>query len=220
MSITITHAKIIKGKSDVKHLSVSFLRSLSDGKKASCEEEFPNEIHEDLKNAFGKLDVHLAIVTESIDETEIELLDDFTETNIVDNIHAASFALVGSENSSIVISGHKILKSGKAFNFNSPSVNLNEDDENAYQFSAELKDALVIIKDECEAYMNGKHAPEVVNGTLDFPEEGVTNMKIATPSTPEGVLAELFTEKNQKIAADKKAMPVKSLVKNKGKKKK
>lgn len=156
MSITITHAKIIKGKSDVKHLSVSFLRTLSDGKKASCEEEFPNEIHEDLKNAFGKLDVHIALINEFIDKTAYDDVDEITSVDYED-FHAASFAYKGE--TSITISGHRILSDGRAFNYNCIPVKLDEDQENPYPFLDNLKKNLALIKLECEAYMNGKHAP-------------------------------------------------------------
>lgn len=194
MSISITHAKIIKGKSDVKHLSVSFERQLQDGKWATCEEEFPQEIHDDLAKAFGLLDPHLALINEFIPYP-----DDFESVNPADyeNFHASSFSYGGNDDSpSIVISGHKILSTGKAFNFYTVSTKLDEDEENAYPFLDELKGSMIAIKVEVEKYMDGKHAPEVVNGTLDFPDDKVTHAQIDEPLTPEKVVGEIVEEAN------------------------
>ena len=148
-----------------------------------------NIVHEDLKNIFKKLHVHLALACEEIDATKVldienipnwDDLPDETkdqpikklsaEEQLSKRVHAF---LVGSikingtgENEGVIMSGSKTLSTGDLVGLQSPKITW----DGNYHFINELRVIIDDIKEEVILYMNGKAAPKMEQTALEFPE--------------------------------------------------
>jgi hypothetical protein len=157
-----------------------------------------NIFHDDLKKAFWKLNVHLALICEEIDVTEVddiealeniifqELKEDegkiievseFDKDSIghrVMQFKVSAFTINGTgENESVVLVGTKTLSTGDHVGLKSPKTSW----DGEYQFINELRSVVDDLKKEVEAYSNGKAAPKLVQQELplnaELVEEGV-----------------------------------------------
>jgi len=133
-------------------------------------------VHNDLKNAFFKLNAHLAVICEEInpsvinDIESIEKYDDSIHTldsveQIVSHFHVNSFAISGNgENESVILSGSKRLSNGDFVELKSPKTAWDSN----YQFINELRAAIDIATEEVVEYMYGKSSPKFVQAKMDF----------------------------------------------------
>jgi hypothetical protein len=157
-----------------------------------------NIFHDDLKKAFWKLNVHLALICEEIDALEVEdiealeniIFEDIKDENgktiekdvfdkgsiadIVTRFKVSSFAISGTgENESVVLIGTKTLSTGDHVGLKSPKTHW----EGEYLFINELRSVVGDLKQEVEEYSNGKAAPKLVQQELplnnELVEEGV-----------------------------------------------
>lgn len=134
-------------------------------------------IHEDLERAFDNLVAHFIIITEEQEVTD-KLRNVITRPHNEDFIlpediekkyKVTGISITGSEdNEGVVISGMKFLKTGKSVSFSTPDKKF---DDEEYEFSQELYDAVEHLKNEVLEYMDGKHGTRHVVGTLNFDEE-------------------------------------------------
>lgn len=119
-------------------------------------------IHEDLRSAFQSLVPHFTFLTE---ETKDFNLDEET----LAKFKVTGFTIGGSgDTEGIVISGHKKLESGKVVNFNTP-FQIFDDEE--YAYGDDLRGDVEHLKNEVYEYMEGKQAPKMQVGTLDFGDD-------------------------------------------------
>lgn len=146
-----------------------------------------NIFHDDLKKAFWKLFVHLAIICEEIDANKvsnIEALQDIDFDKLYDengnpvykkgtiedrvtHFRVGSFTLKGTgENASIVLIGTKALSTGELVKLTTPAKKWQGD----YAFINELRVVVDDLKIEVEEYMGGKCAPKLIQQEM-FPED-------------------------------------------------
>ncbi|WP_027381849.1 hypothetical protein [Epilithonimonas caeni] len=155
-------------------------------------------IHEDLERAFDNLIPHFIIITEESEVTEkLKRLitrpdnEDFIlPEDIEKKYKVTGISISGSEdNQGVTISGYKNLNTGKSVSFDTPNQKFDDED---YEFSQELYDAVEHLKSEVLEYMDGKHGTRMVVGTLDFNdnEDGAFQL-------PSGVTVEVSMSKTE-----------------------
>lgn len=134
-------------------------------------------IHDDLERSFDNLIPHFIIITEESEVTEKirnvitrDPDEDFIlPEDIEKKYKVTGISITGSEdNEGVVISGMKFLKTGKSVSFSTPDKKF---DDEEYEFSQELYDAVEHLKNEVLEYMDGKHGTRHVVGTLNFDED-------------------------------------------------
>lgn len=195
----ISKVKIVEGKT----LSVVYSIVDPEGKKATHAVDYESAIHEDLKRAFTKLDIHFGLITENIDLADVENIEDF-DLQLTENIHTTSYSKKNKEDDpGITLSGYKILKNGKALIMNCPYTRFLEKEESCYKYIDNLESVLAIVDDEVQSYLAGKHA-EDPQLTMEFPDDSVTTAQIATP---ENIVKDIVERTNMpNINADPEAM--------------
>lgn len=136
-------------------------------------------VHDDLKAAFKRLNVHLAVICEEIDHDDISDIEHFENLDFeaehvegstqdrVAHYSVHEFKLSGTgENENVVLLGHKRLSTGEYVKLTTPPKHW----EGQYPFVNELRVVVDDLKSEVEQYMNGKAAPKMVQSSLDIPE--------------------------------------------------
>lgn len=161
--ISIKRAKIIEGV----HLELEYTETEPDG-DASISTDIKSlcrrRVHHDLLDAFERLKVHLAFLSEQVD---IQDTDDLTNPEIFNDprflkFHVTSFSLGGDiDSAGVTITGQRKLKSKKVLNLNSPFTQFEamEGKDEQYEFLHELYRDVMNCVGEVEEYLRGKHAP-------------------------------------------------------------
>lgn len=128
-------------------------------------------VHDDMKFAFGSLNVHLAVICEEIQPDDIPDIDslprldpdpDLAEEDQdplavrLSRFSVSSFRVVGNgENEGVILTGQKRLSTLDYIKIETPVTRWQGD----YAFVNELRVAIFNVVEEIELYMNGKQAP-------------------------------------------------------------
>lgn len=155
------YSKIQLKKAKIKDslfLEVEYSESIADGTN-TVKKDCTAPVHDDLKNAFSKLDDHLCGLCyqyNSISELDIE------------NTKAKGFTIGGSgDNEGVVLIGSRDLDDGSVLNLVSPFKKWDSD----YEEISELSEAIETCKHEVKLYLfEAKHKPEAQQ-ELPFGEE-------------------------------------------------
>lgn len=126
-------------------------------------------VHDDLKEKFKRLNVHIAYLDDSytLANHEIADIDQYHEDDIATKYETIGFKLDGTgENESIVLSGNKSVWFG-SIKIKTPKITF----DGSYRFINELRLAVDECIIEVEAYMNGKTAPKLIQTEMDFQHE-------------------------------------------------
>jgi hypothetical protein len=129
-------------------------------------------VHDDLKVAFRKLNVHLAVICEEINPDDIPDIDnlpeldpdpDMTEEDQdplavkLSRFSVSAFKIVGNgENEGVVLTGQKRLSTLEFVKLETPVTRWQGD----YPYVNELHVAIFNLVEEIEQYMQGKQAPQ------------------------------------------------------------
>jgi hypothetical protein len=127
-------------------------------------------VHDDMPDAFQKLNVHLACIDDVFKHSDV----DFTSIRKVENNPLTTlyvvngFKVSGSDDrESVVLEGEKQINcSGNRIALKTPKIPM--DSLSSYKWYNELKEAVDECRKEVELYMNGKCTP---------PEEDLGNSK-------------------------------------------
>lgn len=123
-------------------------------------------VHDDLKEKFAQLNVHLAFLDNAyvLSKETINDIDDCHGDDIASTYFATGFKLTGSgENEAVVLTGHKHVNYG-SIDVKTPKLEF----QSSYPFSNELRVAIDDCIDEVDAYMHGKTAPKMVQQEMPF----------------------------------------------------
>lgn len=123
-------------------------------------------VHEDMIEAFKKLNVHLAIIDDAFKYSGKELtsIDNLEDTDIAGLFAVTGFKITGSEeNEGIILVGEKWVSHG-SIALETPKMTSGSN----YPFFTELKESVDHARAEVEEYMNGKSAPRFEQGEMDF----------------------------------------------------
>ena len=126
-------------------------------------------VHDDLKEKFKRLNVHIAYLDDSytLANHEIADIDQYHEDDIATKYETIGFKLDGTgENESIVLSGNKSVWFG-SIKIKTPKITF----DGSYRFINELRLAVDECIIEVEAYMNGKTAQKLIQTEMDFQHE-------------------------------------------------
>lgn len=150
-----TEIKKAKIKNEL-FLEVEYTENIQDGTN-TVKKDCTAPIHNDLKNAFKKLDAHLSGISEQY--TEKGELD-------MDNVTCRGFS-IGGDGEGVILFGFRKLSNGKALNFLSPFHKW-DGETVEYESSADLRVAITQCKTEVIKYLfENKHQPDI-QGKLDL----------------------------------------------------
>ena len=117
-------------------------------------------IHEDLRKAFAKFNVHLAFINDIFKHAGIEITD-------IDKMHGHDFTFLYTvrgfkmqgkeENEGIILIGTKMVSGSAHIGIESPKIML--DSTSSYLWYNELRVAVDIVRKEVEEYRHGKGIP-------------------------------------------------------------
>lgn len=177
MNIAINKAKL-----SVKQgtLDIHFIKTHPGNVKVPGNETWKEPWHDDLQKAFEDFAIHLAILADYIpaDSVDIDDLDPIT----TESFHVTSFSLGGDDNEGIVISGHKISKSGKAVILNTPFSRFTENEQSRYKYMDDVQEKVDTVLKEIVKFLDGSKRGTDTQGKLDFPkEEKVTKINVVDP---------------------------------------
>ena len=127
-----------------------------------------NFIHDDMKEAFNKLKVHLAIIDDvfKYSKVEFETISEVEDHELTGLFEVSGFKL-NSAGDAVNLIGYKTVSHGGAIDLKSPKISF----ESSYPFATSLEMAIDACKREVVLYMNGKYAPKMEQATIDFKEE-------------------------------------------------
>lgn len=126
------------------------------GAAMSGDDKFKGLIHADLKRAWDRLKVHMALIPGLVPVTAVE---DIAEPNMAlfDKFFIHAFSIGGDEDKQgITLSGHWITYRNKAFNFHTPFELFEAAPEARYVYMDDCIAALTDLKREIELYLGGK----------------------------------------------------------------
>lgn len=166
--ISITGAEI---KDDFCHYSYEIISGKPTGFTHSVKGK--GIIDNDMKNAFSKLNVHLAVIDDVYKHSDVQIGD-------IDSMHSDDLALLftvtgfkvkgGEENQSVILIGNKYLSAGSRMKLESPKIPI--DNLSSYKWYNELKSAIDKCRQEVEAYHNGKYTPVEVEEEISELQSG------------------------------------------------
>lgn len=151
-NITVRKAALTAGNG----LSLEMSERQKDGTYVDSKSDYSAAVHPDLKEAFRRLNIHLALVSEYISSDSVEDIDR-PEPALLDKYNVNSISYL-PDDAGVKISGTVELTSGKKMSLSPPTVKW--DDDPAYGYSSELAEITNLVMAEIKSYLGGKHAPE------------------------------------------------------------
>lgn len=124
-------------------------------------------VHNDMIDAFAKLNVHLAIIDDAFKYSGVQLesIDDAAEYEITQLFTVTGFRINGTEeNEGYIIIGDKYVTLGVI-----GVETLKISKSSGYTYFEELKEAIENARHEVELYMNGKASSKADQPELPFP---------------------------------------------------
>jgi hypothetical protein len=141
-------------------------------RKTNIKAKADSPIHEDLREAFEKLIPHFVLLTEMKKKPQMAKIIDLKQLDedLLSKFKVRAFTLEEKNGeTSVKISGYKILTSGKAISFETPNTKRGNQEE-GYEFFDELMICIEDLKDEILEYMEGKES-ERAQVAMEFGDE-------------------------------------------------
>lgn len=178
MQMTIEKAKIVKGET----VEINYTEINDKGDRVKASKSLKAPMHDDLKQAFKNLAIHLAVMTGYVSSKQVKDIATPKEEQ-TEKFHVTSYSIGGTdEDQGVVISGHHKLPNGKAVILNIPFERFNVKEESRYVFMDDLQERLDRVEVELKAFFDGSKRGQEQQGTLAFGEgEKVTKLVIAEP---------------------------------------
>jgi hypothetical protein len=123
-------------------------------------------VHDDMRLAFKRLQVHLAIIDDTIPEYKEASLKAIMKNDNVLKFAVSGMEITGSDtNRGVIIHGDKWCNAGSGhISIKTPKIKF----DGGYVFLDDLQDAIIHIQSEVEEYMNGKVDPNNELPEFDF----------------------------------------------------
>lgn len=133
-------------------------------------------VHDDMRIAFKKLNVHLAVICEEIEPLAISEIEEYENIEPVivyepgslmekvSKYRVSGFKTGDEGEGYVILEGVKILSTDEHVSLKTPRVKW----EGNYSFLNELRVCIDDIITEVEAYMNGKAAPKYKQTKMEF----------------------------------------------------
>jgi hypothetical protein len=166
-ALTIEKVKMVKND----YLKVDFSKIEPDATTSS--DSYENKmrpVHPDCRAAFKNLSVHLGLLCDYLSTRQIKEIDKYDQ-ELVEAFHVTGISIGGGDGEEgIVLTGHKITKSGKAVILNSPFTRFEEDEKTVYRHVDNLRTRVDAVIQEAKLYLEGKRGEEAQQ-KLEFPEK-------------------------------------------------
>lgn len=119
----------------------------------------------DCLNALQALKPHLLALTELVPYPKSDTPQPDTSSFTVTGISLSGYG----EDEKVIITGKKVLTSGKALALNSPLQAMYND--NTYEFSGNLSTQVEVLIDEVKSYLDGNHQPKPKQLTMELSDK-------------------------------------------------
>lgn len=118
-------------------------------------------IHDDMREAFAALNVHLALIDDGFGDLEITDPAELTGNDVTTRYHVTGFQFKGHKDAeTIVLIGNKYVHSTRGrIELKTPPVSL--EDLSGYKFHEKLKEAAQHARNEVALYKEGKYTPSM-----------------------------------------------------------
>jgi hypothetical protein len=172
--ITIQKAKLVKGES----LEVTYSKTEAQtSENIEVNEKHTAVAHQDLKDSFQAMAVHLALLSDFLSPDQIKDINKY-DPKLVEKFTVRGFSVGGNEGEEgVVIMGHKILRNGKALGLNTPFSRFDENPETRYTFMDDLQTCIKDAETEVLLYINGDKVAPDPQADLPFPEDDKSKKK-------------------------------------------
>ncbi len=185
---------ITKGKILQKKVCIEFLRGEGRAEVAETNKQPP---HPDLINAFTALNCHAAYIGEFIDSSDLHItgskkdIKSIAFKNDADNEEfiVTGFTIV-NDGAGCILTAHRILSTGSALGFNTPTVRDESENGPGYEYWPDLEAKLKVCQSELKQYLDGKFKPETEQPELPFNGGTVVMEFSQSPEQAERVMAE------------------------------
>ncbi len=119
-------------------------------------------VHDDLKDAFARLNVHAAVIDDAFPDGMVHDIDQHHDDNIAEKFSVVGFIIDGSgENESVILLARKTCKEGK-LSLKLPPIRF----DGYYPYLNELRAEMDKVIKEVELYNGGKYAPKLVQQAM------------------------------------------------------
>jgi hypothetical protein len=182
MQMIIEKAKIVKGET----VEIHYVEINDKGDRLKASKSLKAPMHDDLKQAFKNLAIHLAIMTGYVSSKQVKDIETPKE-ELTEKFFVTSYSIGGNdEDQGVVISGHHKLNNGKAVILNIPFERFNVKEESRYVFMDDLQERLDRVEIELKAFFDGSKRGQEQQQKMDFGEDKpkATKLVIAEPEKP------------------------------------
>jgi len=132
--------------------------------------ECGHPIHDDLRLAMSKLNIHLALLCELVDIKSFPDLE-FPQHPILEKLAISGVSFGGNDESEgVTIIGSRRLRGNKVLNLISPFQKYEDDTPESYPFTSELYADITNLYSEIEQYIGGKYG-EGAQISMEFGDE-------------------------------------------------
>ena len=154
----VIEIKKVSIKND-KYLNVEYIETRNET-RSTIKKESSQIIHKDLVEAFERLDVHLAMLCEMVDDNLIHSIEDvLTHESLLSKLKVTGITIGGvNEHEGVCIVGQRKLRGKKVLNLVTPFTKF-EDEHSPYKFMSDLSSVIDDCIFESEQYIQGKCTP-------------------------------------------------------------
>lgn len=148
----------IKKATIVANITLTFeAEEHENGTINKLKKECGHPIHDDLRTAMEKLKVHLALLCELIEYTDIKDIDR-PEHPILEKLSIKGISMGGDDDhEGVTIIGSRRLRGNKVLNLISPFQKFNDDTPESYAHDTDLYAKVADVINEIELYIDGKY---------------------------------------------------------------
>lgn len=171
-----------------------------DDEKKTPGEKYKALVHEDFKKALLGMDIHLALITESIPPLDEIPKSNSQKVKLAGDFNSYMVAIIKNKTfDAIVITGKRDLESGKELDLETPETRLSKNvdkPESDYKHLDNLNDKLEKLFDEVKFYMNGDKVGTEPQLDMFEPPKVQGGFEALAPTSVEGVAAAIVSETN------------------------
>ncbi len=119
--------------------------------------ECGHPVHQDLKDRFAALAVHLMLSTETVDDNDELLIDGFLHHPMLEKMTVTSISFGGTEYEGVTLTGRRKLKHKRILNLNAPYIKFNDESGTGYPYENNLFSDVMRLLEEVKLYVGGKY---------------------------------------------------------------
>jgi hypothetical protein len=163
--LNISKVKIVKGQ----FLEISYSKLEKDATSAAISEKHESPVHADFRTSLRALAIHLALRCDYITAQQVKSIDKYDQ-GLAEKFHVSGISIgSGKSGDGVVLTGHKITKSGEAIILNTPFTRYEEDSKTAYRYIDDLQNKVDAVISEVQLYLGGKRG-DLQQLALELPD--------------------------------------------------